>query len=75
VAGESPAVRVAVRDPDPGGRALTLGGVSIASVTGADAFVAGVSLPTAAFSGVPPSLASDLFLTVELGSLTLRYAR
>jgi hypothetical protein len=75
VAAEQPAARVAVRDPDPGGRALTLGGVRLLDVAGPDAVALAHSLPAAVLQGPPPPLESDLFLTVEVGSVTLRYAR
>jgi hypothetical protein len=74
VAGGRPAIRVAVRDPDPGGRPLRLGGQLLAAVHG-DLHHPGFGLPPAAFASAPPSLESDLFLTVDLSDLELRYGR
>ncbi|CAN7556036.1 MULTISPECIES: hypothetical protein [unclassified Variovorax] len=68
-------VRVAIRDPDPGGRPLTLGGVKIADVTGAESHQPAFAFPAAAFRGHVPLLQSSLFLHVDCSDLTLRYAR
>jgi len=76
---EAPLVRLAVRDPDPGGREVRLGGRAWARVNTGTIPVAGQSLPGAAFVGAAgasmPMLESELFLTVDLSDLTLRYAR
>lgn len=80
--------RVAVRDPDPGGRAVTIAGkpfalarrdaTAAASTAQSDADRyewKGVSLPVATFVGEPPTMSSLLFVTVNVRDLTLRYAR
>lgn len=71
---EHPIVRLAIHDPDPASAPLMIGGDRIPVASGV------VELPKhalapAAFAGSAPVLASDLFLTVEIGDLTLRYAR
>ena len=68
-------VRVAVRDPHPGGRPLMLGGVKIAEVTGAESHQPAFAFPASAFCGRVPWLQSSLFLHVDCSDLTLRYAR
>ncbi|MDM0110698.1 hypothetical protein QTI66_00975 [Variovorax sp. J22R133] len=68
-------VRVAIRDPDPGGRPLMLGNVKIADVTGAESHQPAFSFPASAFRGHVPFLQSSLFLHVDCSDLTLRYAR
>lgn len=72
-----PLIRVAVADPDPGGRPIQLDGIELTRLTAAPA-----SPPTAtalapdAFTGPgSPVLDSPLFVTVQLSSLTLRYPR
>jgi len=70
-----PIVRLAVRDPDPGGRPLRLNGQSLAQVTKQAFQLRSYSLPASAFQGFPPILESDLFLTVDLADLILRYQR
>jgi hypothetical protein len=73
-AGDHPAMRLAIHDPDPGDRPLTIGATPIPIVTSTldqPAF----TFPAAAFSRAFPWLSSDLFLTVTIADLTLRYAR
>lgn len=78
-AGTIPLVRLAVRDPDPGGRPLLAGGRPLLAVNLAKAsahVVAGASDAAAAFgAGAPPLLDSELFLGVDIADLTLRYDR
>lgn len=68
-------LRLAVQDPNPGGRALILGGTSIASLSQAESHQTAISLPASVFRSVPPTFDSYLFLKVDLSDLTLRYAR
>jgi hypothetical protein len=73
-AGDHPAVLVAIRDADPGGRPLQIGSTSV-PVAAAVVEHAKFSFPAAAFRGTFPLLSSPLFLTVEVSDLTLRYSR
>lgn len=73
--GAAPLVRVAVRDPDPGGRPLKLGGQTVLTVTEEKVHLPGKSLPTGVFRSVALVWESDLFLTVDVADLVLRYAR
>jgi hypothetical protein len=70
-----PLVRVAIFDPDPGGRALLLGSAQLAAVTEAESHQPAFSYPPAVLRGPAPELRSDLFLTVDVSDLTVRYAR
>jgi hypothetical protein len=76
VCAADPLIRLAVRDPDPGGRPLVLNGKPLLKVTQADEMhLPGQSFAGAAFQNHPPLLESSLFLTVELSDLVLRYQR
>jgi hypothetical protein len=75
VAMANPLLRVAVRDPDPGGRPLQLDNSTILHVTQKETHVAAQNLPAAPFRSMPPLFSSDLFMTVDVSDLTLRYAR
>lgn len=70
-----PLLRVAVLDPDPGGRPLRFNASSIVNVPTKEIHVAGKSLPAGQFRSTAPLLSSDLFLTVDVSDLTLTYAR
>ena len=71
-----PLVKLAIYDPDPGGRALNLNGLHLASVTSADETTTpGKTFPTQQFRSQPPVFDSSLFMTVDVSDLTLRYAR
>jgi hypothetical protein len=72
---ERPLVRVAIHDPDPAGRPLLLGTTTLQAVQAQEQHLPGFVLPAAAFRKTAPLLRSDLFLTVDLSDLTLRYAR
>lgn len=74
-AGDQPLVRVAVRDPDPGGRTLTLNGAVLTAVTAKKTVVKAASLSRTAFRAVAPTLASTLFLKVDVSDLVVRYGR
>lgn len=71
----APLIRVAVYDDDPGTEAVYLGSQTI--ITGDQLpFTAGsFALPPMLFAGEMPVLRSNLFLTVDVADLTLRYAR
>lgn len=77
VAGPEPLVRIAVLDPDPGGRPILLAGQPLLTLAEPSLSAMRVSLPPAPFgSGAAgPSFASALFCSVELTDVELRYAR
>jgi hypothetical protein len=69
-----PLLRIVVHDPDPGGRAVRVGGHTLCTVD--SRVVTSATVPAAALRGPsPPLVSSDLLLTLELADLTLRYAR
>jgi len=70
-----PLVRVAVADPDPGGRPVWLGGMQIAALHGPQSHLVAHAFPAAVFRGRRPLLDSTLFVSVDVSDLTLRYAR
>ena len=69
-----PAMRVAIHDPDPGGRPLRIGS-TVVPVAKATVEQPRFAFPAALFRNAFPVLSSDLFLTVEISDLTLRYVR
>jgi len=72
----TPLLRLTVHDPDPGGRPLRIGSATLHAVDAPTLTLPRLALPPAALRGpAAPLLASDLFLTVELADLALRYAR
>lgn len=72
----TPLMRLAVHDPDPGGRPLRIGTSTLRAVDAPELTLPGFALPPAAFRGpAAPALSSDLFLTIDLADLTVRYAR
>ena len=73
--GPDPLLRLAVRDPDPGGRPLRLGGQQILAVDAGETHLPAKDLPTVEFQTTAPTWESDLFLTVDLSDLVLRYRR
>jgi hypothetical protein len=75
VADPEPRLRLAVHDPDPGGRSLRLSGHQILAVTEHETHLPAIALPPDAFQSGTPLLESDLFLTVDLSDLVLRYQR
>jgi hypothetical protein len=74
-ADDAPLVRVAIHDPDPGGRPIRLGTTTIHAMTEETAQVRELTLPAAAFRSTPTAFESDLFVTIEMADLMLRYAR
>jgi hypothetical protein len=70
-----PLVRLALADASPGGRALTLGGTPVLYVTAQRTQARATTLPVTAFGAQAPALESELFLTVDVADLTLRYSR
>jgi len=73
--GSIPLTRFAVRDSDPGGRPITLNGTMLATVEQQRQTLKAHGLPASVFRGAPPLLASNLFVTVDISSLVLRYSR
>ena len=71
----APIVRVAVFDPDPGGRPLFLGPTRLIDVGAIESHQPSFAFPAAVLRGAVPRLASDLFLTVDISDLSVRYAR
>ncbi len=80
-----PLVRIAVVDPDPGGRPILLAGATLLTLDAPTLAVDRAALPGAGFVGAgfvdgataaePLEFASALFCTVELTDVSLRYAR
>ncbi|MGE0680097.1 MAG: hypothetical protein AB7P69_04170 [Candidatus Binatia bacterium] len=73
---DAPLVKIAIHDPNPGGRLLKLNGVNILAIdrTGE------IHAPAKTFVGnlfrvQAPYFESSLFLTIDVSDLTLRYAR
>jgi hypothetical protein len=77
VADPEPRIRIAVIDPDPGGRPILLAGRTLLTLDSSELIVGRAALPAPAFGGGIDSLdlASALFCTLELTDLELRYAR
>jgi hypothetical protein len=73
---DHPLARVAIDDPDYVGRPVTLGGHALAVPSDEIAsHLPGYAFTLAAFAGQQPALVSDLFLTVDIADLVVRYAR
>lgn len=72
---QHPLVRIAILDPDPGGRPLHLGTSILKEIRRTESHETAFSFPAAVFKGAVPALRSNLFLTVAISDLTLRYAR
>jgi hypothetical protein len=70
-----PLIRVAIVDPDPGGRPVFLDSAKLADVSHLESHQSAFRFPESTFRGQTPRLHSDLFLTVDCSDLTLRYAR
>lgn len=70
-----PAVQIAVHDPDPAGRPVRLAGRPWLQLHENELRAPGADLDPRAFTATPPVADSDLFVTVTLTDLTLRYAR
>ncbi|HEY3185148.1 MAG TPA: hypothetical protein VGJ77_20070 [Gaiellaceae bacterium] len=70
-----PGVRIAIFDADPGGRPLRAGAATLRAVTKNEEHLPALALPPAAFHAAGPVLSSELFLTVDVSDLTLRYGR
>ena len=68
-------VRIAILDPDPGGRALLLNGKHLLDVSANSVDQKAFSFPASSFRRTAPVFSSNLFLVVQCADLTLRYAR
>ncbi|MGE0824801.1 MAG: hypothetical protein AB7P18_22115 [Candidatus Binatia bacterium] len=75
VTAEQPLVRIAIDDPDPAGRPLLLGNQPVVTMTETATHLEAVRFTPAIFRHTAPMLASNLFLTVDVSDLTLRYQR
>ncbi len=67
--------RVAVFDPAPGSRPLTIAGGILVPIKDKDTNLPAMQLPPGAFAGAAPAFGSDLFLAIEVSDLALRYRR
>lgn len=73
---DTPLVKIAIYDPQPGGRELTLNGTPVMQVTQAgETHLPATILAGTLFTYQAPLFASSLFLTIDLSDLTLGYAR
>jgi hypothetical protein len=68
-------VRIAIFDPDPGGRALLLNGTHLLDISAGSVNQKAFSFPPSCFRGNAPVFSSNLFLRVQCADLTLRYGR
>ncbi len=81
VADPDPLVRIAIVDPDPGGRPILLADEPLVTLPEATLAVDRAALPGTPFHGLPGGdagtlvFSSPLFCTIELTDITLRYAR
>lgn len=72
---EQPLARIAIHDPNPGSRPLFIGATKLKEIVETNSHEPGFRFPVAVFRNAAPALRSDLFLTVDISDLTLRYAR
>jgi hypothetical protein len=72
VAAPDPLVLLAVVDADPGGRPVRIGPTIVAVSETKRTFTA-FALAAGAFAATPPVVSSELFCTVHLAHLTMRY--
>jgi hypothetical protein len=75
VAGSQPALKIAVLDPEPNGRPVSLQDRLLLNMATSRIHLPRTNLAPELFAGTPPRLASELFVTVEFTDLTLRYKR
>jgi hypothetical protein len=68
-------MRIAIFDPDPGGRPLLLNGLHLLDISTNSVSQKAFSFPPSCFHGSAPVFTSNLFLAVQCADLTLRYAR
>jgi hypothetical protein len=71
----APLVKLAVRDDQPGNRPLWLNGQPWLTLAQTDQHLPGLVWPATAFAQQPPRLSSNLFLTLDVSDLVLRYPR
>lgn len=74
-ASEQGLVRIAILDPSPGGRPLSLGPAVLAAVEESATTRKSFAFPAGAFRNAAPVFTSNLFLVVDTADLALRYAR
>jgi hypothetical protein len=74
VAGSDPLLRIAVFDPDPAGRLITIGGSDAVKVDAVKVSkTIGIASPS--LTSAPPTLDSLLFASVDVADLALEYDR
>ena len=64
-----PLVRLAVADPDPGGRPVSIGATVVARLDRDELERPGFAFPREAFRAASPAVRSDLFVTVACADL------
>ncbi len=73
---DQPLARLASRDPDPGRRPLLINTTRLKEIADASSHETGFrGFPASVFRNIAPVLQSNLFLTIDISDLTLRYAR
>lgn len=71
-----PLARIAIFDPEYEPRPVTFGGLPLSLTAGEmQTHLPGHAFAPQSFAGQSPVIASDLFLTIDIGDLVLRYAR
>ena len=68
-------VRIAVFDPDPGGRPVLLNGSRMIDVSASPLSQKAFNFPANCFRGNAPVFTSNLFVVMQCADLTLRYQR
>lgn len=72
---DRPLVRLVARDPDPGGRPLRLASATFLAVNAPSIDVGEQVFPPALFRSAIPAFSSELFLSLDISDLILRYRR
>ena len=72
---DTPSLRIAIADHNPGSRPVHIGGAVLAAMVEPVLALKQAAIPAAPFAGAPPIFASELFVTIELADLRLEYAR
>jgi len=75
VANSDPAIKVVVQDPYPNGREIQISNRLLTKLDEDRIYLPQVSIQPNLFTDKAPVLSSNLFVTVELSDLTLRYSR
>ncbi len=75
VTAPEPAIKVVVQDPDPDGREILINNRLLTRLAVERIHLPQVSIQSDLFTEKAPLLSSNLFVTIELSDLTLRYSR